>query len=218
MPRRRPAAGLIPARAAPRRPAHRHPARRRPHLPRARLRRDRRCATSRTRPTSRPPTSTTTSRGKDEILFFCQDRSLDLHAGALGRRGPAAAGVRGDRLQHVLTAHVRTPSSTKSKARSAHVAVDALSDPLTPPHRRQARSVRARPAPPGRRRRRSAASSSPATSAVADARDARRAQLDRHVVPARRRTHGRRRRRDDRRLPRSRARPERRQPEQRGGR
>jgi AcrR family transcriptional regulator len=46
-------------------------------------------------------------RGKDEILFYCQDRALDrmLDAVAAARRTPAPADAR---LQQVLAAHVQT--------------------------------------------------------------------------------------------------------------
>ena len=63
-------------------------------------------------------------RGKDEILFYCQDRALDrmLDAvtGARAASGPAAA-----RLQRVLAAHVLTMLDAVEGA-SAHVQIDSL--------------------------------------------------------------------------------------------
>jgi TetR/AcrR family transcriptional regulator, cholesterol catabolism regulator len=66
--------------------------------------------------------------GKDEILFFCQDRSLDLMLAAVAeaRRlpdGPAP------RLRHVLRAHAGAVLDEVEGA-VAHVATEALSDPL----------------------------------------------------------------------------------------
>jgi len=69
-------------------------------------------------------------RGKDEILYYCQDRALDrmLAAVAAARRlrGGAAA-----RLAHVLAAHVTTLLDDVEGA-TAHVQVESL-----PPARRR---------------------------------------------------------------------------------
>lgn len=66
--------------------------------------------------------------GKDEILFFCQDRSLDLMLDALGaaRRanGPVA-----ERLAHVLRVHTEAMLDEVEGA-AAHLATDALPAPL----------------------------------------------------------------------------------------
>jgi AcrR family transcriptional regulator len=66
--------------------------------------------------------------GKDEILFFCQDRSLDLMLAAVAeaRRLP---GVPSTRLRHVLRAHADAVLDEVEGA-VAHVATEALSDPL----------------------------------------------------------------------------------------
>ena len=61
-------------------------------------------------------------RGKDEILFYCQDRALDRMLATVAAppgRGPAP------RLHAVLRAHVRTMLDDVEGA-SAHVQVDAL--------------------------------------------------------------------------------------------
>ena len=66
--------------------------------------------------------------GKDQILFFCQDRSLDLMLAAVAeaRRLP---GGPAPRLRHVLRAHAGAVLDEVEGA-VAHVATDALSDPL----------------------------------------------------------------------------------------
>ena len=66
--------------------------------------------------------------GKDEILFFCQDRSLDLMLSAVAdaRRLP---GGPAPRLRHVLRAHAGAVLDEVEGA-VAHVATEALSDPL----------------------------------------------------------------------------------------
>ena len=66
--------------------------------------------------------------GKDEILFFCQDRSLDLMLAAVAeaRRLPGGPAMR---LRHVLRAHADAVLDEVEGA-VAHVATDALSDPL----------------------------------------------------------------------------------------
>jgi AcrR family transcriptional regulator len=67
-------------------------------------------------------------RGKDEILFYCQDRALDrlLASVTEARRasGPATA-----RLGRVLSSHVRTLLDDVDGA-SAHLAIDSLPLPL----------------------------------------------------------------------------------------
>lgn len=66
--------------------------------------------------------------GKDEILFFCQDRSLDLMLAAVAeaRRRPGGPPAR---LRHVLRAHADAVLDEVEGA-VAHVATEALSDPL----------------------------------------------------------------------------------------
>jgi len=66
--------------------------------------------------------------GKDEILFFCQDRSLDLMLAAVAeaRRLPGAPSTR---LRHVLRAHADAVLD-EVEGTVAHVATEALSDPL----------------------------------------------------------------------------------------
>jgi AcrR family transcriptional regulator len=63
-------------------------------------------------------------RGKDEILFYCQDRALDRMLSAVtearGAAGPAAG-----RLRRVLAAHVLTMLDAVEGA-SAHVQIDSL--------------------------------------------------------------------------------------------
>ncbi len=66
--------------------------------------------------------------GKDEILFFCQDRSLDLMLAAVAeaKRLPASGP---DRLHHVLRAHGAAVLDEVEGA-VAHLATESLSDPL----------------------------------------------------------------------------------------
>jgi AcrR family transcriptional regulator len=66
--------------------------------------------------------------GKDEILFFCQDRSLDLMLDALSeaRRRSAA---NSERLIDVLQAHVQAMLG-EVEGGAAHLATDALPDAL----------------------------------------------------------------------------------------
>jgi AcrR family transcriptional regulator len=62
--------------------------------------------------------------GKDEILYYCQDRALDRMIAAVTeaeRRFPDAAA----RLRHVLTAHLRTMLDEVEGA-SAHLQVESL--------------------------------------------------------------------------------------------
>lgn len=67
-------------------------------------------------------------KGKDEILFYCQDRALDRLlegiARARRRRGPVP-----DRLRDVLVAHMRVLLDEIEGA-SAHLQTDSLSPPL----------------------------------------------------------------------------------------
>jgi AcrR family transcriptional regulator len=69
-------------------------------------------------------------RGKDEILYYCQDRALDrlLAAVAAARRLPGGAPAR---LTHVLAAHATTLLDDVEGA-TAHVQVESL-----PPARRR---------------------------------------------------------------------------------
>jgi len=64
-------------------------------------------------------------RGKDEILFYCQDRTLDrlLASAAAARRTSREAG---GRLAFVLSAHIRTVLDDVEGA-TAHLEVGALS-------------------------------------------------------------------------------------------
>jgi len=63
-------------------------------------------------------------RGKDEILFYCQDRTLDrLLASVAGAK--RASRDAGDRLASVLAAHVRTLIDDVEGA-TAHLEVGAL--------------------------------------------------------------------------------------------
>jgi TetR/AcrR family transcriptional regulator len=65
--------------------------------------------------------------GKDEILYFCQDRSLDLMLGALdGGNGHPGASTR---LHAVLCTHAAALLDEVEGA-VAHVATDSLPDPL----------------------------------------------------------------------------------------
>ena len=67
-------------------------------------------------------------KGKDEILFYCQDRALDrmLAAVAGARRSTTRAD---ERLLAVLTAHVLTMLDEVEGA-TAHLQVEALAPPL----------------------------------------------------------------------------------------
>ncbi len=66
--------------------------------------------------------------GKDEILFFCQDRSLDLMLAAASE-AREARGDAGARLRHVLHVHAQAVLDDVEGA-VAHVATDALPEPL----------------------------------------------------------------------------------------
>jgi TetR/AcrR family transcriptional regulator, cholesterol catabolism regulator len=67
--------------------------------------------------------------GKDEILFFCQDRSLDLMLAAVAEAKRLADGGAAGKLRHVLRAHADAVLDEVEGA-VAHVATEALSDPL----------------------------------------------------------------------------------------
>lgn len=66
--------------------------------------------------------------GKDEILYVCQDRSLDLMLAAIAdaKRVPGGPPAR---LRHVLRAHAEAVLDDVEGA-VAHLATDALSPPL----------------------------------------------------------------------------------------
>src|SRR6185436_1892589 len=66
--------------------------------------------------------------GKDEILFFCQDRSLDLMLAAVARATRLSTGP-AERLRHVLRAHVETVVDEVEGA-VAHLGTDTLSGRL----------------------------------------------------------------------------------------
>jgi AcrR family transcriptional regulator len=66
--------------------------------------------------------------GKDEILYFCQDRSLDLMLNAVTHSRNGGDGLKG-RLTHVLNAHAHAVLD-EVEGGAAHLAVDALPDPL----------------------------------------------------------------------------------------
>jgi len=66
--------------------------------------------------------------GKDEILFFCQDRSLDLMLAAATEARSAPGDAR-SRLRHVLRVHAEAMLDDVEGA-VAHVATEALPDPL----------------------------------------------------------------------------------------
>lgn len=63
-------------------------------------------------------------RGKDELLYFCQDRALDRLSAALGaaRRGPAPIG---ERLHALARAHVLCLVD-EIEGSAAHLEIDAL--------------------------------------------------------------------------------------------
>lgn len=65
---------------------------------------------------------------KQEILFFCQDRSLDRLLAALERAGRSRASVP-DRLRDVLRTHVLCLLD-EVEGSAAHLAVDGLPEPL----------------------------------------------------------------------------------------
>ena len=67
-------------------------------------------------------------RGKDEILFYCQDRALDRLLAAVGTARRAGASHEA-RLRQVLASHVRTLLDEIDGA-SAHVQIESLTPPL----------------------------------------------------------------------------------------
>ena len=67
-------------------------------------------------------------RGKDEILFYCQDRAVDRMLGAVAEARRATASHEA-RLRQVLATHVRTLLDEIDGA-SAHVHLDVLAAPL----------------------------------------------------------------------------------------
>jgi len=67
-------------------------------------------------------------KGKDEILFYCQDRALDRMLAAVSDTRGRVANA-GERLSAVLTAHVLTLLDEVEGA-TAHLQVDALAPPL----------------------------------------------------------------------------------------
>src|SRR3954464_7357097 len=69
-------------------------------------------------------------RGKEEILFFCQDRSLDRLLDALAQ-ATRDAGPLADRLQQMATAHVMCLLD-EVEGSAAHLTVDALPAALRP--------------------------------------------------------------------------------------
>ena len=93
-------------------------------------------------------------RGKDEILFFCQDRALDRLLDALAAARRRAIGVRSPARLRDAGRRARAVPARRSKGRAAHLEVDALPPPLRDADRRQARSLRARRARARRRRHR----------------------------------------------------------------
>jgi AcrR family transcriptional regulator len=67
-------------------------------------------------------------RGKDEILFYCQDRALDSMLASIGAAQREGRPV-SERLHTVLVTHTRTLLGEVDGA-SAHLLVDTLSPPL----------------------------------------------------------------------------------------
>src|SRR3954462_5262118 len=67
-------------------------------------------------------------RGKDELLFFCQDQSLERMLAALtaARRDP---GPLAGRLRRLAASHVPCPLD-EGEGSAAHLEVDALPPPL----------------------------------------------------------------------------------------
>jgi AcrR family transcriptional regulator len=63
-------------------------------------------------------------RGKDEILFYCQDRALDRMLDAVGRAGRDSSDAV-DRLRRVLTTHLRVMLDEVEGA-SAHLQIESL--------------------------------------------------------------------------------------------
>jgi AcrR family transcriptional regulator len=67
-------------------------------------------------------------RGKDEILYYCQDRALDRMLDAVAAARRQASGAT-DRLRHILTAHLTTMLDEVEGA-TAHLETDALTPAL----------------------------------------------------------------------------------------
>ena len=127
--------------------------------------------------------------GKDEILLFCQDRTLEHMLAAVKAAQRSAVPV-AEQVRAVMRDHVHCMLDELEGA-TAHLEVEALPEALRKPDHRETRRLRARGARAGgkgheaRRIR--------ARRCVArHARDARRGQLDGALVPARRRALGRR--------------------------
>ena len=136
--------------------------------------------------------------GKDELLLFCQDRTLEhmLAAVEAARATPASSA---ERLRSVVRAHVHAMLDELDGA-TAHLEVDALPEamraPIVDKRDRYERAVRQLVTEGVRARRVRAL-----RRGAGDARHARRGQLDGALVPARRRALGGRDRADARRLP-----------------
>src|SRR5205814_3487278 len=64
-------------------------------------------------------------RGKDELLFYCQDRALDRMLASVAHARRASATAAGQ-LRHILAAHVTTMLDEVEGA-TAHLQVDSLS-------------------------------------------------------------------------------------------
>ena len=123
--------------------------------------------------------------GKDEILLFCQERTVERMLAAV--RGDARdAGPSADQLR-ARAARARARMLDELEGATAHLEVDAL------PEGMRARIIEKRDhyERAVRAARRCKASSARRVRALrrgaGDARDARRGQLDRALVPARRR-------------------------------
>jgi AcrR family transcriptional regulator len=67
-------------------------------------------------------------KGKDELLFYCQDRALDRMLGGVADSRRARPDV-GERLRAVLVTHVRTMLDEVEGA-TAHLQVEALAPAL----------------------------------------------------------------------------------------
>ncbi len=63
-------------------------------------------------------------KGKQEILYFCQDRALDLMLEALDRANQEIGSI-GSKLRSVLSSHIRCILDDMAGS-AAHLAVDAL--------------------------------------------------------------------------------------------
>ena len=89
-------------------------------------------------------------RGKDEILFYCQDRALDRMLAGIAPGAPHARPSR-SAFASSSTSHLEVMLDEVEGA-TAHLQTDALSPALRDAHRPQARSIRARTARADRRR------------------------------------------------------------------